>query len=60
MSSARSYMILTGLPDFHASSAAWPAIIDGILFLAAEAAAGLHLDDAHLVGGQTNRRSSAL
>ncbi len=29
MSSSRSYMILTGRPLFHASSAAWPPIIDG-------------------------------
>ncbi len=29
MSSRRSYMILTGRPLFHASSAAWPPIIEG-------------------------------
>ena len=47
---------MTGRPDFHASSAAWPAIIDGILFLAAEAAAGLHLDDADLLVRQVEQR----
>ena len=29
MSSARLYTIFTGRPDFQASSAAWPAMIDG-------------------------------
>ena len=29
MSSSRSYMMRTGRPLFHASSAAWPPIMDG-------------------------------
>src|SRR6266404_5056085 len=48
MSSARSYMIFTGLPDFQASSAAWPAIIDGYSSCR-RSLRRFHLHDAHLV-----------
>ncbi len=56
MSSARSYTIFTGFPDFHASSAACAAIIEGyssfppkIFFFSAKAAAGFRLDHANFL-----------
>jgi len=60
MSSSRSYMILTGRPLFHASSAACPPIIDGYSSLPPKPPPVTVWITRTCSAGSANRRISAL